>query len=135
MFSFGHSEVEEILCRGFFTEIENESYDSENDDSYQFINDAYPCSYFFFELRHLVSRVTTRISIEKLELKNKEFYQLVGASKQAKKLEFTDCNIFTDSQFDFGPMEECQIEKIKICNLILVYKNWIEYENSLMDIF
>ena len=95
----------------------------------------YPCSNIFLELRHAVSRVTDKIYIWNLELKGKEFCQLVRASIQAFELEFWNCKILTETEFDFGQMEGCKIQALKIDYSYKVYDSWSDYEDCLMKIF
>ena len=102
------------------------------------ISDFYtvpPCSSIFLELRHAVSRVTDHIEINFVELKGKEFYQLVRASIQVSKLKIWNCKILTDTKFDFGQMEGCKIQALKIGYSYKVYDSWSDYEDCLMKIF
>ena len=94
-----------------------------------------PCSNFLEELRYAVSKATNEIDITSLELSSREFIQLVKTAKKAKKLNFQSCKIPSDSEFDFGLMEGCQIENIEIGYLLQVYDELSEYEESLMNIF
>ena len=96
---------------------------------------VYPCSNFFEELSYAVSRVTEEIGICRLELSSREFIQLVKAAKKVKYLGFGNCKISFDSEFDFGPMEGCLIEKIEISNFGQHYYERSEYEECLNNIF
>ena len=101
-------------------------------------NDFYTvlaCSNIFLELRHVISRVTNKIDIWNLELKGKEFCQLVRASIHAFELEFWNCKILTETEFDFGQMEGCKIHALKIDYRVQVYDSESDYEDFLMKIF
>ena len=100
-----------------------------------YLSTVLPCSNIFLELRHTVSRVANNIKICRLELKGKEFCQLVRSSIQAFKLEFYNCKILTDTEFDLGQMERCKIQALKIHYYYQVYDNWSDYEHCLMKIF
>ena len=94
-----------------------------------------PISSIFLELRHAVSRVTDNIEISYLELKGKEFCQLVRASIQVSELEFFNCKILTETKFDFGQMEGCKIHTLEIGYLVQVYDSESDYEYCLVKIF
>ena len=133
--NFCNTQIRELHFQGKSIKIENEYYSPDSIDSDRYIRVVYPCSNIFLELRCLISRVTLCIEIWDLELKSKEFSQLIKAAKQTKELEFWDCKILTDFEFDFKQMDGCQIEKIKIGYIYQVYDTWKKYEDCLMQIF
>ena len=96
---------------------------------------VFPCSNIFLELRHAVSRATYCITIVYLELKGKEFCQLVRAFIQAFQLDFYNCKILTDTEFDFGQIEGCKIQALRIGYTYKVYDSWSDCEDCLMKIF
>ena len=112
MKSFGSTNIEEFLFRGYFLKFKDQSSSRDNDraDLYK----VFPCSNIFLELRHAVFRVTNSIEIRWLELKEKEFCQLVRASIHAFELEIYYCKILTDTEVDFGEMKGCKIQVLKI---------------------
>ena len=95
----------------------------------------FPCSSIFLELRHAVSRVTDNIIISCLELKGKEFCQLVRASIHAFILEILNCKILTDTKFDFGQMEGCKIQALIINNHHQDYNSMSDFEECHVKIF
>ena len=108
--------------------------DYEDDDSFQYLNVVYPCS-FFLEFTYAVSRVTDYIEIWRLEFSSKEFSQLIKASKQSKELRFIECRILTDSEINFGQMEESNIHKITMEGYYRSYEHLYQYEDSIIKIF
>ena len=134
MRSFAYTQIRHFYFKGCYicTEI-NES------DNYNIFIECFlkvhPCSNFFEELRYAVSRTTNRIDISRLELSSREFIQLVKAAKKVKEINIWECKISSASEFDFGPMEGCQIEEISIGYFDKVYDEWNEYEECLMKIF
>ena len=131
--SFGSTIIKRFAIVGLSVLIENQeiSYNSERDDNFA----VFPCSNILLELRHIVSRVTDGIIICRLELKEKEFCQLVRASIHAFELHFVSCKILTETEFDFGQMERCKIEVLKIHYIDKVYDSWSDYEDCLFKIF
>ena len=132
MKSFGSTKIEKFRFEGdvLKTKDQGSSCDSYRIDLYK----VFPCSNIFLELRHAVSRVTDRIIISYLELKGKEFCQLVRASIHAHKLAFWNCKILTDTEFDFGEMEGCKIETLLIDYDHKVYDSQSDYEVTVMKI-
>ena len=112
MKSFGSTKIEEFRFEGHAILVEDQS--SSRDSHRIYLYKVFPCSNIFLELRHAVSRVTNHIKISCLELKGKEFCQLVRASIHALKLEIYYCKILTDTEVDFGQMEGCKIQVLKI---------------------
>ena len=129
--SFGSTNIEWFNFVGYsiLTKDQSSSCDSED------LRTVSPCSNIFLELRHAVSRVTDNITIECLELKGKEFCQLVRASIHVFELEFVNCKILTDTEFDFGQMGESKIHLLEIWYDGKVYDSWSDYEDCLMKIF
>ena len=133
MKSFCSTKIDQFCFQGNSILVNDQSSSSDRDRAD--LLTVFPCSNIFLELRHAVSRVTNKIGIWNIELKGKEFCQLVRASIHAFELEFLDCKILTDSEFDFGQMEGCKIEALKISYADKVYDSWSDYEDSLMKIF
>ena len=133
MKSFGSTKIKTFYFEGdsILLEDQSSSRDSDRADLYK----VFPCSNIFLELRHAVSRVTKHIIIARLELKGKEFCQLVRASIHAFELDFYNCKILTDTEFDFGEMEGCKIESLRIYNGYQVYDSQNDYEDTVMKIF
>ena len=134
MRSFAYTQIRDFYFNGFV--IRSEINESDNHNIFiEYFLKVHPCSNFFEELRYAVSRTTNKIKIYRLELSSTEFIQLVKAAKKVKDLTFYNCKISFDSEFDFGLMEGCQIEKIHIGYLDKVYDEWSEYEECLRKIF
>ena len=133
MKSFGSTKIKKFYFRGHSILVEDQESDSSSDSAD--LRKVFPCSNIFLELRHAVSRVTDCISICRLELKGKEFCQLVRASIHALELEFWNCKILTDTEFDLGQMEGCKIWGLKIDYASQVYDIPSDSEDSLMKIF
>ena len=131
--SFGSTKIEEFRFEGHSILVEDQS--SSRDSHRIYLYKVFPCSNIFLELRHAVSRVTDFIEISYLELKGKEFCQLVRASIHALELQFRNCKILTDTKFDFGEMEGCKIEALQIDDDYQVYDNQSDYEETVMKIF
>ena len=129
--SFGSTKIKAFYFEGHSIRAKDQS--SSSDSIY--LNKVFPCSNIFLELRHAVSRVTDSIGIARLELKGKEFCQLVRASIHALELEINYCKILTDTKFDFGEMEGCKIESLRIYNGYQVYDSQSDYEDTVMNIF
>ena len=130
--SFGSTKIEEFRFEGHSILVEDQS--SSRDSNRIYLYKVFPCSNIFLELRHAVSRVTDFIEISYLELKGKEFCQLVRASIHSLELQFRNCKILTD-KFDFGQMEGCKIEALQIDDDYQVYDNQSDYEETVMKIF
>ena len=133
MKSFGFTKIEEFRFEGHA--IRAYGLSSSRNSNSTYLDKIFPCSNIFLELRHAVSRVTKHIKISYLELKGKEFCQLVRASIHALKLEINHCKILTDTKFDFGEMEGCKIESLRIYKGYQVYDSQSDYEDTLMKIF
>ena len=133
MKSFGSSNINQFYFEGHSILVEDQESDSSSDSAD--LRKVFPCSNIFLELRHAVSRVTDKIDIWYLELKGKEFCQLVRASIQVSELEFWNCKILADTEFDFGQMEGCKIWGLKIDYASQVYDIPSDSEDSLMKIF
>ena len=131
--SFGSTNIKQFYLGGhsIHTKIQASSCSSGRSN----LLIVFPCSNFFLELRHAVSRITNNITICRVELKEKEFCQLTRASIQVSELEFWNCKILTETKFDFGQMEGCKIQKIKIDYSFQVYDSQSDYEVTLMKIF
>ena len=132
--SFAYTQIGNFYLRWYGILSEIKEYDSHY-RYWEYFHKVYPCSNFFEELRYAVSRATNIIEIDSLELSSTEFIQLVKAAKKVKSLDISDCKISFDSEFDFGLMEGCLIREIHIGYLNLVYDEWSEYEECLMNIF
>ena len=133
MKSFGSTKIEKFRFEGHSIPAEYQS--SSRDSKSIYIYKVSHCSNIFLELRHAVSRVTDHIIISCLELKGKEFCQLVRASIHVLELEISHCKILTDTKFDFGEMEGCKIEALTIYNGYQVYDSQSDYEDTVMKIF
>ena len=133
MKSIGSTNINKFYFEGYSMLAKNQS-SSCNNDRVDLLT-VFPCSSIFLELRHAISRVTDIIEIWSLELKGKEFCQLVRASIHAFELEFYDCKILTDIEFNFGQMEGCKIQALKIDYGYQVYDSWSDYEDCLIKIF
>ena len=96
---------------------------------------VFPCSSIFLELRHAVCRATDNITVNFVELKWKEFCQLVRASIQVFELEFWNWKVLTEKEFDFGQMEGCKIQAMQIDYSFQVYDSRRDSEVILMKIF
>ena len=131
MKSFGSTKIDHFYFQGHSILAYDQASDSDSAD----LRTVFPCSNIFLELRHAVSRVTDYIEIRWLELKGKEFCQLVRASIHAFELDFYNCKILTDTEFDFGQMEGCKILGLKIDYSFHVYDSWSDYKDSLTKIF
>ena len=126
MTSFGSTNIRQFLFYDLQTIWNNDRAD---------LCTVFPCSNIFLELRHVVSRVTGNITIGRLELKGKEFCQLVRSSIHAFELKFNNCKILTDSESNLGQMEGCKIQALIINYSYQVYDSRSDYEVSLMKIF
>ena len=132
--SFAYTQIGYFKIQGYTIHSKIKDHDSHSNQWGDFW-EVCPCSNFFEELKFAVSRTKTRIEIYNLKLSSKEFIQLVKAAKKAKYLTFFECKISFDSEFDFGPMEGCLIEKIYIFFYILGCDEGSENEECLIKIF
>ena len=133
MKSFGSSNIKRFYFEGHSILVKDQSSSKDSDIIY--FKKVFPCSNIFLELRHAVSRVTGYIIIRSLELKGKEFCQLVRASIHTFYLEFHNFKILTDTEFDLGQMEGCKIQALKIYYNDNVFDSLSDYKDSLMKIF
>ena len=130
--SFGSTNIKTFYFKGHVLKVKDDLRSSYRSYSVYL---SFPCSNIFLELRHAVSRVTNVIEISYLELKGKEFCQLVRASIHTFYLKFHKCKILADTEFDFGKMEGCKIEALIIDDDYLVYDSRSDYEDDLIKIF
>ena len=131
--SFGSTNIKNFCIEGHFIKVKDHAISCKSDTVNLYT--VFPCSSFFLELRHAVSRVTDYIEIRWLELKGKEFCQLVRASIHAFELEIYYCKILTDTEFDFGQMEGCKIQALRINSRHKDYNSWSDFEECHMKIF
>ena len=131
--SFGSTNIKKFYFEGHFIEVKDHAISCKSDTVNLY--KTFPCSNIFLELRHAVSKVTDKIDIWSLELKGKEFCQLVRAAIHAFELEFWCCKILTDTEFDFGQMEGCKIQALRINSRHKDYNSWSDFEECHMKIF
>ena len=58
---------------------------------------VYQISTYFLELRDVVSKTTTKITLHNLLINCSEFSFLIRAARHVEELEFDKCKILTDS--------------------------------------
>ena len=98
-------------------------------------NSTYDCSNYFYELREAASRVTQIVWISYLKISCEEFWLLVKASKNSLVLIYCYWTILTDSEWDFGEMEESKIKLIDFMGCeSKEHSNWKEYPDRRQNI-
>ena len=133
LLSFGSTQIEGIWLFGHSIRIQNENLNSEDECSFYY--EVYPCSVYFYGLRHVMSKATNCINIYKILLSSKEFSAIIRAVKHVKELYFTNCKILTDEEYELGEMEGWQIEVLQVGYYNHIYKHSRDYEDSCMKIF
>ena len=133
MKSFGSTKIKKFYFGGHT--IQTKDQESSRNNGRSDIITVFPCSSVFLELRHAVCRIKDNITINFVELKWKEFCQLVRASIQVFELEFWNCKILTETKFDFGQMEGWKIQELQIDYSFQVYDSRRDSEIIMMKIF
>ena len=97
------------------------------------ISKVYHISPYFLELRDVVSRTTSKITLHNLLINCSEFSFLIRAARHVEELEFDKCKILTDSEFNLGNMFGWKIKILQINNSI-TYDNMKEHKHDSMII-
>ena len=133
LLSFGSTQIERIWLYGHLNKFKNENLNSE--DEYSFYYDVFPCSSYFYGLRHVLSKATKYIYIYSISFSSKEFSAIFRAAKHVKQLHFDDCKILTDGECELEQMEGWQIKFLIVDDCYHVCKHIRGYEDSCMKIF
>ena len=96
-------------------------------------------SIYLESLKSAAQKITDHFGISHINVSKTEFWEFIKSAKNADWIEFSWCNILSDSECNFGDMKESKIQKI-----IFVwtghssYSNWIanpsRFENIIKGI-
>ena len=89
---------------------------AKNQKTFSFLHRKYQIGIegYFFYLRDAFSKFTENISINNFKITWSQFWSLVRAAKGVKRLMIQNCNLITDSKWDFGEMFGWKIQTLNL---------------------
>ena len=93
------------------------------------------CSNYFYFIRNVVSFHASSLKLRNMKLSKEEFEKIFWMAKHCESLEFAECTILTNIEWNYGDMSNCKLEKIILKECADIdYSNWIEYPERCLNI-